>query len=75
MIESTDDAEVNAVAALSDGLPGTRHPLEAGQSGIEKTEAGNYFVANYPPFSFWKPDLKPAVDEVLERPAPEGTNL
>ncbi len=23
-----------------------------------KTAAGNYFVANYPPFSFWRPERK-----------------
>ncbi len=25
----------------------------------EKTGLGNYFVANYPPFSFWKPAFLP----------------
>lgn len=37
---------------------------------VEQTEAGNYFVSNYPPFSFWKPDQVPLVEEVLQRPAP-----
>src|SRR5260370_476015 len=27
------------------------------ESTQEKTGLGNYFVANYPPFSFWKPDF------------------
>lgn len=39
------------------------------------TEAGNYFVSNYPPFSFWKPDYVPALENVLARPAPKDTNL
>jgi oxygen-independent coproporphyrinogen-3 oxidase len=40
-----------------------------------KTMAGNYFVANYPPFSFWKPDRIVEVYEALEeRPTP-GTPL
>jgi oxygen-independent coproporphyrinogen-3 oxidase len=41
----------------------------------EKTEAGNYFVSNYPPFSFWKPDQVGALEEVLDRPAPTGLPL
>ena len=36
------------------------------------TEAGNYFVSNYPPFSFWKPDQVPALMEQLSAaPKPE----
>lgn len=41
----------------------------------DETEVGNYFVANYPPFSFWTPEYRSAVDEVLESPAPADTNL
>ncbi len=48
-------------------------PLDAGAS--EQTEVGNYFVANYPPFSFWKPDHKVAVHEILNSPRPADTNL
>ncbi|MCB1244883.1 MAG: coproporphyrinogen-III oxidase family protein [Verrucomicrobiales bacterium] len=36
----------------------------------EQTEAGNYFVANYPPFSFWTQEQAPMIPEILERPAP-----
>ena len=79
MIESTDDAEKNAEAGLAEQMPEVRTPLEGEDHGAtqeaEKTEAGNYFVANYPPFSFWTPEHKPAVEEVLERPAPADTNL
>ena len=81
MIESTNDAEKNAESALATQLPEVRTPLESDDHGSanpaddDKTEAGNYFVANYPPFSFWKPELKPSVEEVLERPAPEDTKL
>ena len=32
--------------------------------GAEKTTVGNYFVSNYPPFSFWTPE---ASAQVLER--------
>lgn len=77
MIESTDDAETNASTGLAEALPAVRTPLQAelAPGGREKTEAGNYFVANYPPFSFWKPELKPSVESVLERPAPADTKL
>ncbi|MBY0525844.1 MAG: coproporphyrinogen III oxidase family protein [Gemmataceae bacterium] len=34
----------------------------------ETTGLGNYFVANYPPFSFWKPDHLSTAKEALNRP-------
>ena len=41
---------------------------------IEKqTTAGNYFVSNYPPFSFWKPELVTDFYAALER-APRAGN-
>lgn len=39
------------------------------------TEAGNYFVANYPPFSFWQKEQVFAVDKVLDSPAPKDVPL
>lgn len=33
----------------------------------KKTTVGNYFVANYPPFSFWKPDYRADALAALER--------
>jgi len=50
-------------------------PLDAATDTEEKTEAGNYFVANYPPFSFWTPDHQKKVYDVLNSPRPEDTNL
>ncbi len=41
----------------------------------DQTEVGNYFVANYPPFSFWDQDQKQEVHDVLNSPTPEDTNL
>ena len=36
---------------------------------LEKaTTVGNYFVSNYPPFSFWKPELVPQFLKVLGQP-------
>src|SRR6185503_20557718 len=37
---------------------------------IEKqTTVGNYFVSNYPPFSFWKTDAVPELLAALESPS------
>src|SRR4249920_642563 len=41
----------------------------------DKTEVGNYFIANYPPFSFWKPEYLPAIEDVLARPADPAVPL
>src|SRR6478609_5062656 len=30
-----------------------------------ETTAGNYFVANYPPFAFWKPEFIPQFEAAL----------
>jgi len=43
---------------------------------IEKqTTAGNYFVSNYPPFSFWKPELVGDFLQALEKPPRTGNPL
>jgi oxygen-independent coproporphyrinogen-3 oxidase len=41
----------------------------------EKTGLGNYFVANYPPFSAWKPAQVPDAHSALQRPPRPGTPL
>jgi oxygen-independent coproporphyrinogen-3 oxidase len=41
----------------------------------EKTGLGNYFVANYPPFSFWKPEHLPAARAALASAPEPGTPL
>lgn len=41
----------------------------------ERTGLGNYFVSNYPPFSFWKPENKPAAMEALQQSPKPGTPL
>jgi oxygen-independent coproporphyrinogen III oxidase len=41
----------------------------------EKTGLGNYFVANYPPFSFWKPAYLPDAHAALQRPPDPDTPL
>jgi oxygen-independent coproporphyrinogen-3 oxidase len=43
---------------------------------VEKeTTVGNYFVANYPPFSFWKPERIDEVEAALARPPAPDTPL
>jgi len=42
--------------------PPAAPPLE------RQTTAGNYFVSNYPPFSFWRPEQVPDFLAALERP-------
>jgi oxygen-independent coproporphyrinogen III oxidase len=41
----------------------------------EKTGLGNYFVANYPPFSFWKPDHLGAARDAMNAPPKPGVPL
>jgi oxygen-independent coproporphyrinogen-3 oxidase len=40
-----------------------------------QTTVGNYFVSNYPPFSFWKPELVGELDAALNRAPKPGTHL
>lgn len=41
----------------------------------KETTAGNYFVSNYPPFSFWKPEFVPQALAALNRAPQPGTPL
>src|SRR5688572_28783085 len=41
-------------------MPATKSPPFEKQ-----TTAGNYFVANYPPFAFWKPECIPQFEDAL----------
>src|ERR1051326_5354803 len=54
-------------------MPGTA-PTIALQNDRE-TKAGNYFVSNYPPYSFWTPDHAPDAFAALERPPAPDTTL
>src|SRR5579872_1517879 len=44
-------------------------------SDQEKTGLGNYFIANYPPFSFWKPSYLPEAERVINSPPKTGVPL
>jgi len=45
------------------------------ETRTESTRPGNYFVSNYPPYSFWRPENVPAVQRMLARPSPPGVPL
>src|SRR5579884_1756949 len=49
--------------------------MATAESTQEKTGLGNYFVANYPPFSFWKPAFLPEADKALHSAPKPGTPL
>jgi oxygen-independent coproporphyrinogen-3 oxidase len=50
-------------------------PVPASVPVEKETTVGNYFVSNYPPFSFWKPERVPDVSTALNRPPAGGTPL
>jgi oxygen-independent coproporphyrinogen-3 oxidase len=48
----------------------------AAKPAIEKqTTVGNYFVSNYPPFSFWKPENLGEIFAAIDRPPSPGNPL
>ena len=49
---------------------------EAANAGLsDETTAGNYFVSNYPPYSFWNSEGVPQAREALDRPPQSGSPL
>jgi oxygen-independent coproporphyrinogen-3 oxidase len=52
------------------------HPkTNIGLPVLKQTSVGNYFVANYPPFGFWRTDAAGTVRDVLNTPPTPGTDL
>jgi oxygen-independent coproporphyrinogen-3 oxidase len=49
--------------------------MATAESTQEQTGLGNYFVANYPPFSFWKPAHLSAARAALQTPPNPATPL
>jgi oxygen-independent coproporphyrinogen-3 oxidase len=45
------------------------------QTAKHETTAGGYFVSNYPPYSFWKPERVGEALAALERPPEPGTQF
>src|SRR5262245_6449014 len=54
--------------------PATSAPVKAPPLQKE-TVAGNYFVSNYPPYSFWKPEFAGEIFAAIERSPKPGTPL
>ncbi|MEN9546822.1 MAG: hypothetical protein RLZZ356_1554, partial [Verrucomicrobiota bacterium] len=50
-------------------------PAQAGPPLQRETTAGNYFVANYPPFAFWSAEAIPAFHQALDQPPRDGVPL
>jgi len=50
-------------------------PAVHGRSDEGETEVGNYFVSNYPPYSFWKPEYAGEALAALGRPPVPGAAL
>lgn len=50
-------------------------PIRLEMLGDQDTKAGNYFVSNYPPYSFWKQEAVPEVLDVISRKPAPGTPL
>ena len=50
-------------------------PQPQGKVPENATTVGNYFIANYPPFSFWAPEGVHEAFAALDRPPKRGTRL
>jgi len=53
----------------------TAQPPPAAIPAEKDTTVGNYFVSNYPPFSFWRPERVAEVSAALNRAPADGTPL
>jgi len=56
-------------------LLGSAEPTPKGVRLDEETTVGNYFISNYPPYSFWTQDHVSEAHAALERPPAPGTIL
>ena len=53
----------------------TKKDIKPDRHTKDETKAGNYFVSNYPPFSFWKQEDIPCLESVLKSPLPGPSPL
>jgi oxygen-independent coproporphyrinogen-3 oxidase len=49
--------------------------LSTAPTAPQQTEVGSYFVANYPPFSAWRPEHLPAITAALGAPPAGGAQV
>jgi len=65
-----------AVSIEGDRVPADRADGAGGSAGAHgSTGVGSYFVANYPPFSSWRPEAAGEASAALARPADPSTPL
>ncbi len=50
-------------------------PAPPGPPLQKQTTVGNYFVSNYPPFAYWRPERVPELMAALDRPPVPGVDL
>ena len=73
MILKPADRTPKSITTLPEGVA---PPETAAAPPIQKeTMVGNYFVSNYPPYSFWKPEFVPEAQAAMDRPPRPGTPL
>lgn len=73
--QKTKDATV-AGAATATATPAVGVPSGQGTPPVQReTTAGNYFVSNYPPFAYWRPDRVGELDAALDRAPAAGNPL
>jgi lysophospholipase L1-like esterase len=46
--------------------------MSAAADQKKDTRAGNYFISNYPPFSFWSDDQNEQVEEIYNQKPKKG---
>jgi len=56
-------------------LPVIQPTANPASTTTKETTVGNYFVANYPPFGFWKQENLSGLDAVLNQPPVAGVDL
>lgn len=59
---------------MNDRIANTAPPQQAPPLQ-QQTTVGNYFVSNYPPYAFWKPELVPELEAALEKAPRADTPL
>ena len=69
--DNADPASANTIDLMNPSVE-SRTTSKVEQTVKQQTQAGNYFVSNYPPYSFWKPLFVDQYQQALERsPLPE----
>jgi len=65
------------IAALAEKVSEVKNDEPCSDASAEevKTEVGNYFVSNYPPFSFWSPAYNAEAEKLLDTEAPADLPL